>query len=174
MIELSRHQAARSTATEETAVRPAPLRRDTGIWSADENERELAAALEKVLALKPVARIPNAVFVRGSKDANHNDEFQRPIGEDPADSDDDQNLGFSWQQHAEDGEPAPGAARNDTSLQWLNKARSDRRRRMARNVMGWTISLAAGVGMLLGAAYFLIGWRPDFAGLMAATQKLWF
>ena len=172
MNEYSRPRAVLSAATDETAALPAPIR-DPGIWGADDHERELAAELEKVLRLKPVARLPDAMFVRGNSDDDHIEDEQLDTGKSSDDRDGDENLGFSWQQTSADSDPAPELARNDASLQWVNKARSDRRRRLARTIMAWATALSTGLGIVAGAAYLLLGWQPDFSALWATLQPLW-
>ena len=166
------------------AVPPLPPQQplDAGLWAPDEAERQLAAELDKVLMTKPVQRAPTAV-------AN-------PVGGDagPASGDDDSGAsqdtafvsrridqarghtnddGFDWHK-PEDGTAAPEAGQpaSPASLQWMAKARSDRRRRIGRNAMGWTVTLITGGIILGGAAYVLAGWRPDIAALLAAGQKL--
>ena len=166
------------------AVPPLPPQQplDAGLWAPDEAERQLAAELDKVLMTKPVQRAPTAV-------AN-------PVGGDagPASGDDDSGAsqdtafvsrridqarghtnddGFDWHK-PEDGTAAPEAGQpaSPASLQWMAKARRDRRRRIGRNAMGWTVTLITGGIILGGAAYVLAGWRPDIAALLAAGQKL--
>ena len=82
-------------------------------------------------------------------------------------------AGFDWQQHDDDAS-MPDVVRtmgSAASLQWIAKARSERRRRAARNAAGWLATMVVGGLILGGAAFLLTGWRPDFAALVAMAQR---
>ena len=169
---------------------------DAGLWAPDEAERQLAAELDKVLMTKPVQRAPTAVAnpVGGDAGPASGDAGAASGDAGPASGDDDSGAsqdtafvsrridqarghtnddGFDWHK-PEDGTAAPEAGQpaSPASLQWMAKARSDRRQRIGRNAMGWTVTLITGGIILGGAAYVLAGWRPDIAALLAAGQKL--
>lgn len=145
----------------------------SGIWSPDTAERELAAELEQILKIKPVLHPPaKPANDSGGTDADRHAEGAGHLLS--GDAMNDTSEGFEWQQHDQNGEPADTASSNSpaASLQWISKARADKRRRMMRNTAGWAVSLVVGGVILGGAAYFLTGWKPDFTGLLAISQAL--
>lgn len=154
---------------------------DARDWIPDDAERQLAAELEKILALKPVHRAELVDPITGkdgtSEDDAHSTHLQTaqrrlteavnsPSGEDPED-------GFEWQPPSGNGaHPETSSLTDQTaSMQWVAKARLERRRRAMRNAFGWAATLMIGGAILSGAAYFLMGWKPDIPSLLQIGQK---
>jgi hypothetical protein len=157
-----------------SAVEPASAE----FWAPDDAERQLAAELERILAHKPVQR---AILVEPNPDdlneprSSHLQTAHRTLTEalDMA-SNNASDDGFEWQTPESDatrGKPTQSGDQT-VSLQWVAKARSDQRRSAMRNAFGWVATVVIGGAVLGGAAYLLIGWKPDIAGLMQIGQKL--
>jgi hypothetical protein len=147
-------------------------------WAPDDAERQLAAELEKILAHKPVQR---AVLVEPNPDdvnetrSSHLQSAHRTLTEalDMA-SNNAADDGFDWQTPESEASRSNQTQSGDqtVSLQWVAKARSDQRRGAMRNAFGWVATVVIGGAVLGGAAYLLMGWKPDFAGMLQIGQKL--
>jgi hypothetical protein len=150
---------------------------DAGAWSPNEAERELAAELEKILARKPSQRPTpreaqdSDIAVPEADTAHSEADGAQPVVWDSAPGS-DKNGDFEWQQHTADGAVETVRETGDVSMQWVDKARNDKRRRKRRNALGWAATVLIGAGILSAAAYALTGWRPDLSGLLALGHKI--
>lgn len=169
--------AARRSLSAETSPPPLPAseKLESGFWSPDSQERALAAELEKILKHKPVQRISMVSADRNLLQNAGDDSEAADMVIDPLE---DTNGDFDWQAHehttvtSDAGSALDEPMRSEASLNWVKKASRERRRRMARNALGWSTTLVIG-GIIAGcAAYLLTGWQPDLPALLAVGQKI--
>jgi hypothetical protein len=164
---------------------------DAGDWIPDDAERQLAAELEKILALKPVQHAervePVTGPIAGDDDAGDDVAYadidarstplqtaqRRLSGPLNFPNSEETEEGFEWQPPSGNGAhpETPSSADQTVSMQWVTKARSDRRHRAVRNAFGWVVTLIIGGAVLGGAAYLLMGWKPDIPSLLQIGQK---
>lgn len=154
------------------ASEPPPL---ASLFSADDAERQLAEELEKVLKLRPVLRTihlepaPEELGKTANKTPLTSAALSEALAA-AAEMDD----GFEWQtRDSAPQQPADAAQQKeeDLSLQWVAKARADRRRRAVKNAIGWLATLVVGCALLGGTAYELMGWQPDMSWLLQIGQR---
>ncbi len=132
-------------------------------------ERDLAAELDKILMHKPVVHA--AAQPAEERDAMGWLNKDAHLA-DSTEADREDGASFEWQQHDKDGAPVEEqpSDRPEASLQWIANARPERRRRIARYVMGWGALLFVGSLVMAGAAYALTGWTPSLSGILAYSS----
>lgn len=54
-------------------------------------------------------------------------------------------------------------------LDWLKKARRERRWRMAQRAGAWAVTVAVGGTLVAVAAYVIMGDLPDLSGVVSST-----
>ncbi len=87
---------------------------------------------------------------------------------------------FAWQPEGED-QQQTGAIESDdeltegvvspSTLQWLTKAKRQRRKAKARSAAAWAITLFIGAAIIAGAAYILTGQALDLPALVSAAMS---
>lgn len=163
----ARHGLATRTASDMHAALPAEVQETSA-----EIER-LTAELTAVLRREPRTMSP----ARGRHAAKDGLSYEAPGLPDSAIEPASEQ--FLWQAlQAEPAREAPGAGHEAilqdgavpaNTLEWLQKARRERRWKAAQRAGAWAVTVAVGTSLVAAAAYVITGAWPDFSGVLSGA-----